>query len=74
MKKKKLQDFQQRALEKYPEEFDERYEFVNETQRELEFIKDNLNKKQQQMYLAELTTDRRGHLKTQIVSNMGMER
>jgi hypothetical protein len=60
--------------DKYPAEFDERYEFVNDTQRELEYIKTKLDKSQQQVYLQTLNVERRWHLKSQIISNLGLER
>lgn len=47
----------------YPLEFDQCYEVMNETQRELDFIKNNLSKNQKITYLNQLNTDRRSHLK-----------
>lgn len=44
MKKLNSNDFELKALEDYPCEFNERYELVNETQRELEYIKEKMNK------------------------------
>ena len=44
MKKKQEVKYSQQQKKSYPLEFDERYDLVNQTQRELEFIKKSLNK------------------------------